>query len=623
MATADTATSSISPDTLIPELLKNSPQVRPILDRYGLRGCGGEHGPIETLAFFARAHDVHLDTLLRELREAAASAKPDFNVAESDPIADGIFRPFFKGGIAVVLTLGALWGAYLLVRIAVLGSFTAVGIHEVNAHGHAQIFGWVGLFVMGFAYQAFPRFKHTSLRYPKLALATFWLMITGIVLRAGAQSFLYLWPNLLVPGLLGSVLEVVAVGLFLVVIGATLRGSGKGLAPYDLFIISALGWFLVQAVYELIYFALTATAPDRDSLLRLVSTWQGPLRDIQIHGFILLMILGVSQRLFHYFYDLPAPSPRKSLIGICLLNMAVIGEATGFVLMRTGHHAWATLWYGAVLVLAGTVAWLVHDWRIFSPASDADRSLKFLRTAYVWLFVSLGMLVLLPAYQFGLLRAFAPDSQAAQIGFSHAYYGAIRHAITVGFASLMIMGVAAKVIPTLMGVDDHGLRPLWLPFALVNLGCFTRVSFQTLTDFSPSAFPLAGISGMMEVAGLAIWGFHLWSVMSGRVRERSTSATAVGHVAYTPGEPIAGSHVVGDVLTAHPQLLQTFIGFGFTPLANPILRAALAKRITIMAAAKRLDVDLDELLVLLNQGRLGTGHAHMQAVETLSRQSAT
>jgi hypothetical protein len=35
----------ISGRVLIPDLLRAAPQVRPVLDRYGLRGCGGEAGP--------------------------------------------------------------------------------------------------------------------------------------------------------------------------------------------------------------------------------------------------------------------------------------------------------------------------------------------------------------------------------------------------------------------------------------------------------------------------------------------------------------------------------------------------------------------------------------------------
>src|SRR5262245_57857646 len=136
---------------MIPDLLRDAPQARPVLDRYGLRGCGGPLGPAESLGFFARAHDVPVGQLLSEVRatlKRPAAPAPAKDAVPPAGAADAIYRPFFKAGIAVVLTLGAAWGAYLLLRIAFTGSFAAAGLHEVNAHGHAQIFGWVGLFVM-------------------------------------------------------------------------------------------------------------------------------------------------------------------------------------------------------------------------------------------------------------------------------------------------------------------------------------------------------------------------------------------------------------------------------------------------------------------------------------------
>jgi hypothetical protein len=48
---------------LIPDLLQSAPHWRPVLDRDGLRGCGGPLGPRESLAFFAHAHDVPLEPL--------------------------------------------------------------------------------------------------------------------------------------------------------------------------------------------------------------------------------------------------------------------------------------------------------------------------------------------------------------------------------------------------------------------------------------------------------------------------------------------------------------------------------------------------------------------------------
>ncbi|MCC6487653.1 MAG: DUF1858 domain-containing protein [Candidatus Hydrogenedentes bacterium] len=600
MDTAGKVLDSLSEETMLPDLLQAAPQVRPVLDRYGLRGCGGEHGPMESLAFFARAHGVPLQQLMGEIRanlEQGNQAEQTVQ-GDTDPIADAIYQPFFKAGIAVALTLGAVWGAFLLIRIALSGSFTAVGIHEVNAHGHAQIFGWVGLFVMGFAYQAFPRFKHTSLAHPHVALTTLWLMLAGIVVRSTSQALLPYAPWTAGAGVAGSVLEIVAIGLFIGIIWRTLSSTGQPFAFYEYYILCALGWFFTQAVYETVYFAATAAATDRAALLGLVATWQAPLRDIQIHGFALLIILGVSLRMFHNLYGFTEPNRRASLAALILLNAAVIGESVGFVLMRTAGHAWTALWYGSVIVLAATVAALVCGWHIYRPAPEPNRSLKYLRTAYGWLFLSLAMLVALPLYQFGLLRAFAPDSEAAQIGFSHAYYGAIRHAITVGFVSLMIVGVAARIVPTLKGIDSNGLNRLWLPFVLINTGCAMRVGFQTLTDFTDIAFPITGVSGILEVSGLTVWGIHLWGIMNGRIK-----STAPERASLETGQPITGQTIVADVLRAYPETLETFLAFGFKPLSNPVLRRTLAAAVTVERAAAMHGADLALLLTALNANR--------------------
>ena len=420
----------------------------------------------------------------------------------------------FRFGIAVVLTLGAAWGAYLLLQIASAGSFTAVALHDVNAHGHAQIFGWVGLFVMGFAYAAFPRFKAVALPHRGWAWAGLWLMLVGVAGRCIAEPLAgrVPWAGPVAVGATG--LEVVAIGLFAWIVWTIFRRSALGWEAHDYYVLAAVGWFFLQAVAETCYLAATLAAADRSALLTLVATWQAPLREIQIHGFAMLMILGVSQRIFPRHYGFRATGRRKSLIVLAVLNAAVVGEALGLVWMQTAGRVWAGLWFASVLAMAVAAAVLLQSWRIFSPCAQPDRSLKFLRAAYVWLFVSLGMLVLLPAYQQGLLRLLAPDSGAAQIGFSHAYYGAVRHAITVGFISLMIMGVSAKMVPTLLEIDPARLRPLRIPFVLLNVGCALRVGAQTLTDFTPAAFPAAGASGLLELGGLAVWGVHLWRLMS-------------------------------------------------------------------------------------------------------------
>jgi len=68
-------------------------------------------------------------------------------------------------------------------------------------------------------------------------------------------------------------------------------------------------------------------------------------------------------------------------------------------------------------------------------------------------------------------------------------------------------------VPALRGVPRQGLTSLVGPFALVNIGCFLRVTLQALTDFHRVFFALVGASGVLELAALAWWGTHLVRMM--------------------------------------------------------------------------------------------------------------
>src|SRR5688500_16628350 len=92
---------NLSAGVMIPDLLRAEPRARAVLDRYGLRGCGGPTGPHESLGTFARAHGVQTGQLLDDLR--AALARPAAHPAPAPGVvpADAIYRPFFKTAIAV------------------------------------------------------------------------------------------------------------------------------------------------------------------------------------------------------------------------------------------------------------------------------------------------------------------------------------------------------------------------------------------------------------------------------------------------------------------------------------------------------------------------------------------
>lgn len=435
-----------------------------------------------------------------------------------------IERPYFTAAIGVILTVGALWGVILLLRIALHGSFTSVGIHEVNAHGHAQIFGWVGLFVMGFAYRVFPLLAGRPLPWPRIAAVAWLAMLAGVALRSGLQPFAHAEPCLLLPAHGGSGLEIAAVLAFTVQMLVLLRGGGRDLPAGPLWLVRAgLLFFLVQTIASAVYFHLTAVAAERDALLWLISTFQPALRDMQIHGFATLMVLGVGALMLPRWFGTRALPERGALIAGIVLTLAVAGEVTGFLGMRIVGTQWAGLWGLSALAMLGAAAWIVVRSRILPGYTIRSRAGKFVRMAHGWLLLSLAMLVLLPVWQFLALPRLAPGSDAVAMGFSHAYYGAIRHAITVGFLSLMILGMSVRFMERLTGGEGLPSGGLLVAFLLVNIGCAMRVGFQLLTDVHPMAFPFAGVSGVLELTGIAIWAVWMLRAMHG-VRARDEAA---------------------------------------------------------------------------------------------------
>jgi len=577
--------SPITADTLIPDLFRAHPQARCVLDRHGLEGCGGRLGPVESIGFFARAHGVDQQQLLAEIHEMLrqpASVPPP---PPKPGVADTIYRRYFLGGIWLILTAGATWGAWLLWQIGWTGKFTGVSVHHVNAHGHAQIYGWVGLFIMGFAYQAFPRIWHTRLARPRLAVAAFGLMAAGLIIRTIGMTMPSLGGWAVTAALGGGALEMAAIGIFIGQMIATWRSGDAKLSPYVAFIFCALFFLAAQGVMDLWHTWTTMTAATKDELVWYVATYQAPLRDLQIHGLALFMILGVSLRMLPALFNVPQTQDRRAWAGLAVLLVAIIGEAAVFVIYRhSGNHA-AARWLMLPWILLAVGVWVVAaPWKLWGRPAVEDRSAKFVRAAYAWLAVSLVMLLLLPVYQV-----------ISQIPFSHAYYGAIRHAITVGFISMMIMGFAAKVVPTLNGFDVRRLSPLWGPFVLINLGCFLRVSLQTLTDWHPGFFAVVGVSGLLEVTALAWWGLHLARIIrAGRRMEAMPEDDApCDHHRPATIEPTMR---VTDVLRWFPQTQPVFDSYGFTLLKNPIARRTMARGVTIEQAARFRGVDPEELL---------------------------
>jgi hypothetical protein len=493
----------ITEDMSVAEAVRTTPQARQVFDRYGLQGCGGEHGPAESISFFAAVHQVDVDLLLRELNRIQ---RPDGKAyVYEEGLADSIYRRFFKTAIVTVLTVGCMWGAVNLLQIALGHSFLQLKIlPAIHAHAEAMISGWAGLFVMGFAYQSFPRFKNTTLWRPDLANASYYFLVAGVLARIAAE----LAAPAPISAFLGSVgfgLGAMAGAIFVVVLLKTARQSLAPRAKYEIFISGSLFWFLVQIPLSYVLFFAKLLATDEQQMVMRIALIDGPLRDIQLLGFATLMIAGVSQRFVPQVYGLKPP--RRNYLE------RIFWMIQGSLLLNVASYVLLLLTFNPMFVIPLELAYLAMPvWAllltiqigVFGQPQRRDRSFKFIRSAYVWLLVASFMLPLFPVY-----------SVLTHQMFAHSWMGAYRHAFTVGFISLMILGVSSRVVPILAGIDGARLTSLWGPFILINIGNAGRVVLQILTDWYPQvAYRWLGFTGFVEVAALAWWGIHLWRVMN-------------------------------------------------------------------------------------------------------------
>ena len=567
----------------LPAILSRYPSCRKVFDRYGLLGCGGPLGPEEKLEFFARAHRVDEVQLIAELEQAARetpAASPTYNPGP----ADTIYRRFFKAGIATMFTFGCVLGGINLAIMAARHELASLDMRAITwAHAHAQVAGWVTFFVMGFAYQAIPRFKFTALWQPWLAVWSLPVMAAALTLRTLAD----IWvanPFWSVIGRVAGGAELAVVTVFACIVARTMRQSTQPSEPYEKFLFAALAWMVAAFGFDLWIFTQSGTITGYRPWVQFIGLWDAPWRDAQLLGFAGGMILGVSQRFLPFIYGFREIPARASRLVFYLWNLSVVVNIVSYsMLIRTRRPLWGIALELSILLLFAAIGVLVHGFRLFSLRVETDRSLPFLRAAFGWALTALALFALLPVY-----------TASRHVVFSHAYFGGYRHAFTVGFISMMIVGVSSKIVPVLGGLGPRQVRSLRLAFWLLNIGNAMRVLFQILTDTQPWAFPVRAVSAWVEVTGLAIWAVDLWRSMNISPLRWSLPAQV----------RVTAQTKVAEVIDRYPQTRPVFLKFGFTMIDNPVARQVFARSVSLEQACRLKHVDCEKFLRALEASTL-------------------
>jgi uncharacterized protein involved in response to NO len=307
----------------------------------------------------------------------------------------------------------------------------------------------------------------------------------GVALRWFANVYGWEW-RFLLP--ISGVLEL---GAFAIFFGGVSRHrsegpSRKGLDPWVWVVITAsLGLFLtlVANVAATFYLALEGAGPALGQVLDqrylVLVAW----------GFLVPFVWGFSAKWMGVFLGLK-PARAKLLVFAAAVNFA------GIIVTFAGGVAPATAIFVASTALAIAALHMFEPARQQAKTRGVHASFPyFIRMAYAWLLIAAVLGV-----------------AAARWDSSGGIWGASRHALTVGFISIMILSVGQRILPAFAG-----MRLLWstrLMFAgllLLATGCTLRVSCEVLAyqGYAQWAWSVLPPSALLELAGITAFAVNI------------------------------------------------------------------------------------------------------------------
>ncbi|MBM3946614.1 MAG: hypothetical protein FJ315_04330, partial [SAR202 cluster bacterium] len=474
----------ITGDVTVRDVLTAFPSLETVFARHGLAGCGGPNGPEEPIGFFALVHRVDAQALIKELNQELARGRAQSAQAQPRPPQQRVYRPFLIASLAVALTMGFTTGTVLLLT-AVLGlPAGSWWLTHAETHGSAQLFGWAGLFTMGIAYHVVPRFRGGELAFPRLVLPSLVLVAAAVVGRGLSQGFSqHPWgAALLISSGVGLLL---GMGLFAAIVSRTLRASSRRHEPFEPWLLAGVAWAVVAAVLQLAVLGMMVT----DGSIVARPALNAAFLHAALFGFLVNAIIGVSVRVLPAFLHLPAPRTTAITAAAWLFNAGLAWQVAAWT-WEAGPRWWAG---GALIQVTGMVlvTFGLGPFRRGRPqAGQSAAAYKgfglFVRSAYVWFAIAGGLLLYLAL---GDLVQW----QAREISLSVA-----RHAVALGVVTMMIMGMAARVLPVFEGKRLQSPRLMDTAFVLLTASVALRTAFS-LTSV-PASRALLGLSG---VAGLA------------------------------------------------------------------------------------------------------------------------
>lgn len=356
-----------------------------------------------------------------------------------------------------------------------------------QAHGHAQLVGWAGLFIVGLASRLVPRFAGAPSigRIPFVAAVT--ALSMGLGVRVVAQP--------LVGGGIGhmvmvaaSALEAVGVTVWVWHLFPSLRRPLARGAPFAPYLTAMAFWLVTASCLQVFWWGLHGVVGGVPLLpFPLDQALAGAL----LMGFVVNTIVGVGLRTVFVFFGRPIPSsrmvwsmwvPLQAGIALYVLALAWTWHQPGDGWQRVEAAGHTLMGMGIVVP-----ALLSGFWR--PPVRLQARSRE------PGLLVKMGMAWLAGAG--GLSAVIGAMGLVGDSWVPLAKVDVVRHILGVGVITTMILGMAFLILP---------------PFALARQG---KLPYRREVRLSLVALPLATLLRAVGgwVAGQGPWASHLmaWS----------------------------------------------------------------------------------------------------------------
>jgi uncharacterized protein involved in response to NO len=394
---------------------------------------------------------------------------------------------FISTGLAFMLLPGTFLGVWNLLSISNRHTADSISAAWIQAHGHAQIFGWIGTFILGIGFYSIPRVRRAQPFALWEAWTCWFLWSSGVAARWTANVYQWYW-RFLLP--LSGLLELLAFLIFFRAVSTHKTDGASQRRPRfetwmvvviaaTLGLLATVGANLAGCIWVARYASSPAFPPTFDQRYLVLMAW----------GFMVPFIWGFSARWLPIFLGIRAPCNRGLVILLAVDFAGVSAAMLGS--FRT-----------AVILLLVAAVLSNHALRVQSRPIQPAKTQGihpafpyFVRMAYGWLLLAASL---------GVWAAFASNADGI--------WGASRHALTVGFVATMVFAIGQRVLPAFSGMRVlYSPRLMGVSLGVLAVGCLLRVTSEVLAYRSilPAAWKVLPVSALTELTAVTLFALNM------------------------------------------------------------------------------------------------------------------